>query len=62
MTVQEAIQARHSVRAYKERPLADETVRVLVDKITELKRRQAESNSGGDRRRGTLADVVAKLA
>ena len=36
MTVQEAIQARHSVRAYKELPLADETVRVLVDKITEL--------------------------
>ena len=36
MTVQEAIQARHSVRAYKERPLADETVRVLGDKITEL--------------------------
>ena len=36
MTLQEAIQARHSVRAYKERPLADETVRVLVDKITEL--------------------------
>jgi len=36
MTVQEAIQARHSVRAYKERTLADETVRVLVDKITEL--------------------------
>ena len=36
MTVQEAIQARHSVRAYKELPLADEAVRVLVDKITEL--------------------------
>ena len=36
MTVQEAIQARHSVRAYKEQPLADETVRVLVDKIAEL--------------------------
>ena len=36
MTVQEAIQARHSVRAYKERTLADETVRVLVDKVTEL--------------------------
>ena len=36
MTLQEAIQARHSVRAYKERPLADETVKVLVDKITEL--------------------------
>ena len=28
MTLQEAIQARHSVRAYKEQPLADETVRV----------------------------------
>lgn len=26
------------------------------------KRRQAESNSGGDCRRGTLADVAAKLA
>ena len=36
MTLQEAIQARHSVRAYKERPLADETVKVLGDKITEL--------------------------
>ena len=36
MTVQEAIQARHSVRAYKELPLANKTVRVLVDKITEL--------------------------
>ena len=36
MTLQEAIQARHSVRAYKEQPLADETVRVLVDKIAEL--------------------------
>ena len=36
MTLQEAIEARHSVRAYKEQPLADETVRVLVDKIAEL--------------------------
>lgn len=36
MTVREAIHARHSVRAYKELPLADETVKVLVDKITEL--------------------------
>jgi len=36
MTVQEAIQARHSVRAYKEQSLADETVRVIVDKITVL--------------------------
>ena len=26
MTLQEAIQARHSVRAYKNEPLADETV------------------------------------
>ena len=36
MTVQEAIQARHSVRAYKKQSLADETVRVIVDKITVL--------------------------
>lgn len=36
MTLQEAIQARHSVRAYKEQPLADETVKVLVEKIREL--------------------------
>ena len=36
MTLQEAIQARHSVRAYKEQPLAEETVKVLVDKIKEL--------------------------
>ena len=36
MTLQEAIQARHSVRAYKEQPLADETVRVLAEKIAEL--------------------------
>ena len=38
MTLQEAIEARHSVRAYKNEPLADETVKVLVDKITELNR------------------------
>ena len=36
MTLLEAIQARHSVRAYKEQPLADETVRVLAEKIAEL--------------------------
>ena len=36
MTLQEAIQVRHSVRAYKEQPLAEETVKVLVDKIKEL--------------------------
>ena len=36
MTLKEAIEARHSVRAYKEQPLTEETVKVLVDKITEL--------------------------
>ena len=36
MTLQEAIQVRHSVRAYKEQPLAEEKVRVLIDKIAEL--------------------------
>ncbi|MDE7455456.1 MAG: nitroreductase [Prevotella sp.] len=36
MTLQEAIKARHSVRAYKEQPLAEAAAKVLVDKITEL--------------------------
>lgn len=36
MTIQEAIEARHSVRAYKEQPLAEEIVKLLEDKIDEL--------------------------
>ncbi len=36
MTIQEAIEARHSVRAYKELPLSEEVVKVLEEKITEL--------------------------
>ena len=36
MTIQEAIKARHSVRAYKNQPLTEETVRALEDKIAEL--------------------------
>ncbi len=36
MTLQEAIEARHSVRAYKEQPLAAEVVNVLEEKIAEL--------------------------
>ncbi|MGN1375911.1 MAG: nitroreductase family protein [Prevotella sp.] len=36
MTIQEAIVARHSVRAYKEQPLTEETVKLLEDKIVEL--------------------------
>ena len=38
MTVQEAIEARHSVRAYKEEPLTAEVVKTLEEKITELNR------------------------
>ena len=38
MTIQEAIEARHSVRAYKEQPLAAEVVKALEKKITELNR------------------------
>ncbi|MBQ8050969.1 MAG: nitroreductase [Bacteroidaceae bacterium] len=38
MTLQEAIKARHSVRAYKEQPLAEETVKSLEEKIAELNR------------------------
>ena len=36
MTIQEAIEARHSVRAYKEQPLAKEVVIELQKKIADL--------------------------
>ena len=36
MTIQEAIEARHSVRAYKDQPLSEETVKVLEDEIVKL--------------------------
>ena len=36
MTIQEAIEARHSVRAYKDQPLGDEIVQQLEGKIEEL--------------------------
>ena len=36
MTIQEAIEARHSVRAYREQPLTDDIVTMLEEKIAEL--------------------------
>ncbi|SDH23045.1 hypothetical protein SAMN04487901_12026 [Prevotella communis] len=33
MTLQEAIEARHSVRAYKNEPLADDAVKILEEQI-----------------------------
>ena len=36
MTIQEAIEARHSVRAYKGQPLAADVVEVLEEKIRKL--------------------------
>ena len=36
MTIQEAIQARHSVMAYKDQPLSEEIVKVLEDEIVKL--------------------------
>ena len=36
MTIQEAIEARHSVRAYKDQALSEETVKVLEDEIVKL--------------------------
>ena len=36
MTIQEAIEARHSVRAYKDQPLSEEIVKVLKDEIVKL--------------------------
>ena len=38
MTIQEAIEARHSVRIYKEQPLSKEIVKVLEDEIQNLNR------------------------
>ena len=38
MTIQEAIKARHSVRAYKEQPLTEDVVKALEEKIAELNR------------------------
>ena len=38
MTLQEAIEARHSVRAYKDEPLAEDVVKVLEEKIAVLNR------------------------
>ena len=38
MTIQEAIEARNSVRAYKEQPLTQDVVKVLEEKIAELNR------------------------
>ncbi len=36
MTIQEAIEARHSVRAYREQPLTEDIVKKLEEKIAEL--------------------------
>ena len=36
MTIQEAIEARHSVRAYKDQTLSEEIVKVLEDEIVKL--------------------------
>lgn len=36
MTIQEAIEARHSVRAYKDQPLSEEIVKELEDEIVKL--------------------------
>lgn len=38
MTLQEAIQARHSVRAFIEKPLTEDVVKVLQEKIAEVNR------------------------
>ena len=38
MTLQEAIEARHSIRAYKNVPLAEEVVKALEEKIAVLNR------------------------
>ena len=39
MTLQEAIEARHSVRAYKNEPLAEDACRQLEEEIAEVNQR-----------------------
>ena len=39
MNIEEAIKARHSVRAYKQQPLTDDTVKVLENAIEEQNRK-----------------------
>ena len=46
MTLHEAIVARHSVRAYKQQPLAEEVVKVLEEKIAVLNREDFEIGAG----------------
>ena len=36
MTIQEAIETRHSVRVYKDQPLSEDTIKVLEDEIVKL--------------------------
>ena len=38
MTLQEAIEARHGVRAYKDQPLAEDVINVLREQISEINR------------------------
>ena len=38
MTIQEAIEARHSVRVYRDQPLTEEIIKLLESKIDELNR------------------------
>ena len=45
MTIQEAIEARHSVRAYKDQPLSEEIVKLLEDELVKLNRRSSEYHS-----------------
>lgn len=39
MTIQEAIEARHSVRAYKTQPLTEDIIKVLEEEIAEVNRK-----------------------
>ena len=45
MTIQEAIEARHGVRAYKDLPLSEEIVKLLEDELVKLNRRSSEYHS-----------------
>ena len=62
MTLEEAIEARHSVRAYKEQPLAENVVKVLEEKIAVLNRedRYEKQSPSGTGQEGFFHDWLYK--
>ena len=54
--MQEAIEARHSVRAYKDLPLSEEIVKLLEDELVKLNN-EGQLQSWQERKPKTLTSV-----